>query len=477
MALPDLRLRTPPEDIAPLAGLLREAGYTESSVCELLEIDDLSLLRGDHLAAYVDTCRQADSTLSKLVAFFLLGENLSRREASALLGRELLTNLTLCGLIFRSSGTFFCHAVVYPCDGQYLVTDYWVSKLIQEGKIYELGTDSYVLSRVTSRKGYQKALDLCTGSGVHAVQSAIACQESSAVDINPRALEYTTFNAALNGTSCQTFLGNLYQPLPEGTYDLITANPPFVPSPDPDIQIHRSAGETGEEVSEHLVGGLPARLAIDGLFSMVLEYPVISDDDYLDRLERWLGETQGWGIFVLSYGEKEIEKYARLHVAPGEQAEDMVKAYLESYARQKIVAVDFANVFIMRHGGTQPNWKCRVPSVWPKSCRRESVAEWLAAQACYHRADWSPEPTWQPTLHPRFRCYRPGFAGQSGALELIDPYWLPVDPLSAEESEMLNGLKPGITYSQMLETWTASGKAEESLLETCRSLGRQMVLR
>lgn len=468
MTLPSIKLRVPSQDLAALASLLRESGYTEASLCSLLGIGDLSLLNGSKLDDYIACCQKSGSQLAQFVKLFLLGEGLPRREVSLLLGRDLLSTLTLCGLLFRSSGSIFCHAVIYPCADQYIVTDYWVSKFQTEGKIYELGTDSYVLSRVTPRNGRSKALDLCTGSGVHAVQSAVVCGHSSAVDINPRALNYAHFNAALNSVSCDLFLGDLYQPLPASRFDLITANPPFVPSPDPDILVHRSAGESGEEVPERLVSGLPEQLSEGGLYSMVLEFPVTMKESYLERLERWLGQKSGWGIAVLSFGERSINSYIDLHVTDVENRDEMVEKYRASYQKQGIVSIEFANVFILRLPSTVPNWKMKASSVWPRENRSASIAQWLNSASKYLTPDFALEAEWKPKLHQRIQSFSP-----ERGLEAVDPTWLIFEQGSPLESEVLAKIDGRLSFTELL----SSLNVERTELEaTLRALASRLII-
>lgn len=474
MNLPDLKLRVPAEKIAALGTVLRKNGYTEDSVKEILGVWDLSQLNGAELPRYVWQCQENGSDLAKLVKFFLLGENLTNREAPQLLGRKLVNDLLFCDLVFRDGADLFCNCVIYPCDEVFIVTDYWVTGTgHKEGQVYELGTDSFVLTRITPREKEWKTLDLCTGSGVHAVMSALACRSSVAVDINPRALEYTAFNAALNSVECETHLGDLYSAAPEGPFDLITANPPYVPTPDPTMAVHRGVGETGEEVPERLVAGLPERLAEGGLFSMVLEYPIYENSDYLDRLESWLGENEGWKIVVLSFGAKDVGNYIKQHIANSPNYEEKFRSYLQSYQEQGIVGIDFANVFIMRCGAGEPNWKHQTLSAWPQVCKKESIAEWLETLRRYSSQNWKPEPDWKPELHSRYRTVWQNRERTSGFLEAVEPQWLPPQPLSAAETQLIWDISGEATVAELQAKWLDQGRDEESFLETLRGLGLQ----
>ena len=60
---------------------------------------------------------------------------------------------------------------------------------------------SRVLERLTFRRPVQRAVDIGTGCGYHAILAAQHAEQVIATDINPRAIAFTTFNALLNDAS------------------------------------------------------------------------------------------------------------------------------------------------------------------------------------------------------------------------------------------------------------------------------------
>jgi release factor glutamine methyltransferase len=74
-------------------------------------------------------------------------------------------------------------------------------------------------------------LDLCTGSGVLAVQAALLGARVTAVDVMRRALLSARLNALLNGVRVRTRRGSLFAGLEGERFDTIVSNPPYVPSP------------------------------------------------------------------------------------------------------------------------------------------------------------------------------------------------------------------------------------------------------
>lgn len=102
-----------------------------------------------------------------------------------------------------------------------------------------------------------ETLDLCTGSGVAAVTAARAGAEATAVDVSRRAVATVRLNALLNGvgTRVAALRGDLLGAVGGRAFDAITANPPYVPSPDDELP--RSGPERAWE------GGRDGRLVLD----------------------------------------------------------------------------------------------------------------------------------------------------------------------------------------------------------------------
>src|SRR5438270_9015718 len=78
----------------------------------------------------------------------------------------------------------------------------------------------------------EKILDLCTGTGVIALNAAAHSKYVIGTEVNPRALQFARFNAVLNGTNNVEFrCGNAFEPVEGRTFSRIIANPPFFLSP------------------------------------------------------------------------------------------------------------------------------------------------------------------------------------------------------------------------------------------------------
>ena len=161
-------------------------------------------------------------------------------------------------------------------------------------------------------KQFDTIMDVCTGSGIQALSVVVPCRTAICVDLNPRALEFVQFNAALNGRrdNVRCILGDvvtgecqqvhpqsqsradpcapdqdqhddsssLQLLLQDESVDLLLANPPFIPVPPNDDGIsHRygmfsSGGPDGLVVVRGILQ-LATRVLKDGAtLAMVSEF-------------------------------------------------------------------------------------------------------------------------------------------------------------------------------------------------------------
>ncbi len=130
-------------------------------------------------------------------------------------------------------------------------------------------------------------LDLGTGTGVLALMAAAQGCRVVAVDINPDAVRCARINALLHGLQdwIEVWQADLFTGLPEGRFDLILFNPPYLTG-QPRSLAERALRDP--DMPERFAGQLRTRLEPSGSALMVLSTEGQSED-YLRALEdeRW----------------------------------------------------------------------------------------------------------------------------------------------------------------------------------------------
>jgi release factor glutamine methyltransferase len=122
-----------------------------------------------------------------------------------------------------------------------------------------------------------RLLDLCTGSGCIAVSTLCHSKDTTAtlVDISPEALEIAKENARRNGVfdRCTFLLADLTEAFPEGLFDVIVSNPPYVASDVVDTlekecsfepRIAFDGGADGADFYRRILKEAPGRLKKEG---------------------------------------------------------------------------------------------------------------------------------------------------------------------------------------------------------------------
>ena len=209
---------------------------------------------------------------------------------------------------------------------------------------------------------------------------------------------------------------------------------------------------------------------------MILEYPVLGGEEYIDRLERWLGEEQGWGIAVLSFGEKPVGTYIHKHMGPSDDYNSKFQSYLESYTAQGIEAIDFAQVFVFREQAHFPNWKIKKSTLWPTKNVADSMAAWIGSYSHYSSPQWSPDPHWRPRLSPYYKTLWRDWDHSQGTLEASEQNGLPSETLGKDEAELLSHMRGETSVAQLRELWKNMDRDEVSFQEAFRGLGLRFAL-
>jgi len=306
---------------------LAAIGYSEAGVRDRLGLEDINDFQMKALPIYRAELGPRDP-LAAAIELFLLEGGLQAGELDRLLAPEHQETLVRAGILARDGAAVRALASLYPVGRDLVFSDHAWPQLVSgraavpHDQVMYVGTDSRWLARATVRRPVAAALDLCCGSGVHALLAAAHADRATAVDINPRAVRCTACNARIAGlANVEALQGDLYAPVGDRRFGLITANPPFVPAPAQEVG-YRDGGPSGEEVQRRIVAGLPAHLAPGGIAQIVTELGERDGEPLEARLRRWLGDAP-MAIHVLRLRTHSARAYALGH-ADGEDQDALL---------------------------------------------------------------------------------------------------------------------------------------------------------
>ena len=251
-----------------LGTALRRGGYSEDAVYRLLGDEAYSSERGDIPA---DERRLPETPLATLVRLFFLQLPVNADEAEVALGRSGIDALEATGLA-EVGDDVIPRARLLPIGKLLLASDGFSRDADDPADYVATYTPTArVLDSLTPRPRVERALDVGTGSGIHALLAAQHAGQVIATDVNPRALAYTTLNAALNGLhNVECRQGSLFEPVEGETFGLITCNAPYVISPET-RWVYRDSEFSEDGVSERVLLSAAAHLADDGYAAMLVE--------------------------------------------------------------------------------------------------------------------------------------------------------------------------------------------------------------
>ena len=459
-------------DLRMVMRRMADLGFNEENVEMALGVRPLAYRRLSSVLPYRARLR-AHGSLGIAISFWLLQEWISLEAARGALGDQAVSVLNQMGWLHVTSAGLRSRVDLYPCCGRYFFTDSANNAFPWAEQVYWLGADSYTLAYCTPRQQRARALDICTGSGIHAVLAAAHCQQSLGLDINPRALEFSRLNARLNGLEAESpasdrlpgrvqfKASDCYQAVEGQEFDLITLNPPFVPTPDQVPELYRTGGETGESVTRRVMDGLPRFLRPGGLFSMSTEAPRRGSESPLDRMKGWMG--QNWGMVGLYKQDFAIEDYILGHILGSDvdssQRDQEFQRWLDTYRAAGITSMVSAQFYALHLPAGTPGFSWERDYPHPLSDQSSFLQDWLAALQFWH-SDWPGD--FQPKIHEAVRQLY--FAEEGALIEWKGSHWFAA-PTRLEKA-----------HAQVLRQILGGARLSDLEGELVRELGCSLVI-
>ncbi len=461
---------------------LASIGFTEAAVAARLGLEDLNDIQGKAAPIYRQTCLAGRDPLASAIDLFVLQGALDARELGRLLDPEAQGALVRAGLLERAGALVRARASVYPVGSRLVISDHaWPEPgAVPRDQVMYVGTDSRWLARATVRRPVAAALDLCCGSGIHALLAASHAGTATAVDINARAVACTAFNARAWGlANLEALRGDLYAPVGDRRFGLITANPPFVPAPAQEVD-YRDGGPSGEDVQRRIVEGLPRHLAPGGLAQIVTELGERDGEPLEDRLRLWLGGAP-MDVHILRLRIHPAQAYAIGHAGGGDDA-----AFLASVGRwhANLRAQGFDRVVsvLLAFRWSEDPWTRVDEAVAPARDAGPEVEALFAAEDLGR----------DPALRDRLRRGGVALTGPVALLEAralgsrvpptiqarLAAQAMPVEHLLTPlERDLLQRMAPGAPGADLLAAAAAAGIPETAVLDALAALVRKGLAR
>jgi SAM-dependent methyltransferase len=384
-----LRLEPSPH-FAFLRDFLRSSEFNEESICRRLDMAGLNeLISKDR--ARITVAGESDG-LGLLIRLLLLGEPLGVKDLECVFPARALEAMKEFGLLIAdpSDNARVCASVaLYPVGRLLIVSDRWTTP---EGSIPKL-SDDCVFPAITAntsqfiatlpREPCENFLELCSGTGVAALEAARHANHSWAVDITERSTQMAEFNRLLNGlNNVTTIKGDLYEGLGDLTFDRIVAHPPYMPVLNR-AQIFYDGGSDGEQVTRRIVMGLPRYLRPGGRFYCLAQGSDRDSAPFEQRVRAWLGEEQ-WDFDVMvivraTQNPADTAMHYAVKSKGGGQAAHEMREALRGLGIQSMV---YGWMIIQRREDARPVFTTR-RSVGPNSGRNEIawLLKWETAAA------------------------------------------------------------------------------------------------
>jgi hypothetical protein len=246
-----------------------------------------------HYENLSDQLGTLDPKLATALRLLSLATPVRAGQLESALGREFIEAGVVIGLLaydeeadaFETGG----YSIVSRL-GQYFVVStnpYYPHFEIRNDNVY-MGPDSFTLANHLQRLAggfgaVNRGLDLCTGGGIAGQSLAARLPGSSwtGIDLNGFAVTAANLNAELNqiASSYRAVESNLFAAV-DGQFDLIVANPPFIPAPEGHaFPVYGNGGEDGLLVLRPLIANLGAHLSETG--TAVIYGEGLGDDERL----------------------------------------------------------------------------------------------------------------------------------------------------------------------------------------------------
>ena len=342
-------------DAQRIRGYLKDAGFAHDTFRESPWLRELPKNAAD--LAYMMERTSDPSVLNLLVRLFFLGVP-QDEAAAALIPAPVLDTMAACGVVRREGGSVISNVMLTPCDDLLFAAD--SPARMRAGDSDDLilwpNPTTWLLQMFTAETPSGTVLDLGSGCGILGILAARRSRQVTATDLNPRAEEFTQFNAWLNGVeNVETLTGDTFETVGSRKFDLIMANPPFFVTPgtsqifcENSMELDLYCRRVVREAALHLNDG--------GYFQALIEWVQIAGEPWQERLAEWV-EGSGCDAWVIRSYARDAATYAEERIQatwPEQRSSIRFGDWMDYYRSRGVEEVHGGILALRRRAGK--NW-------------------------------------------------------------------------------------------------------------------------
>lgn len=343
-------------DARQLRQFLAAEQYTQEELQRRAILPELPKSMAGNLPHLLEEVRDP-TTLNLLLRWFFLGVPAPGDLPSGMPPEPILKILVDSGMLIPEKSGLMPAVMLTPRN-QYLFASDTAACLDAPSPemIVWPNPTSRLLYQFTIRRPVESTLDLGAGCGIQALMAAGHSGQVTGTDLNPRAAEFTGFNAWLNGIdNIECLTGDTFATVQNRTFDLILSNPPFFVTPSSG-QIHCESDMELDGYCRRVVREAPRHLNEGGFLQMVLEWVQVRGQDWRDRLREWLAGS-GCDAWILRGYTREAGAYARERIMQtGAMQNDpaALSRWLTYYRERRVEEIHGGRLALRRRAGS--NW-------------------------------------------------------------------------------------------------------------------------
>jgi len=341
---------------ARLGQAFRSMGLSEEAVLRVLGVQDAAQARS--LPPQQRLSRTAGGTpLETVVRLFMLGVPATADQVNAAGLGLSADEFQASGILRPEGGQLRATMQIFPDGDTLLFADMPQmvgNRLTAPHDIVPGPIDATrALADVVIRRSGGTMLDLYSGCGLLALRASAHCASVVAADSNPRAVEFTRFNAALNGVKNITaVVSDKFGAFAGKSFDAIVANPPVVISPERTFA-YRDSGQSLDSLARTVAQQSATHLAPGGTFQMLCHWAHLQLGNPWQRLAEWFVGL-GTQVCIHRTGEIAPPQYAMNWIratsyeTTPQGAEKRARDWMAYYQQEGLIAVNTGFVTLLK---------------------------------------------------------------------------------------------------------------------------------